>query len=131
MSKIERYHTNGYETVLRDIHKDLPPTRWYRGFITWLKNNFLHILSVLSNLAVFTGVYVFVATMNDMVDNRITRSWTLLSTKSPGASGKIRALEFLNTPKGCIPFTNWCYWPKEESPAESVIETYKARLSCN
>lgn len=109
-------HDDG--AMRRDVDKNRPvsevsyPPRQKRN--RRLKDNvFFLFLSALTHLAVIAGIFVFTIIIGDMMDDRITRTWILLTTKVPGNSGKMRALEFLNKQKWCLPFRVHCFWPRE------------------
>lgn len=49
---------------------------------------------------------LFVYELRERQDERIARAWQLITTPASGNSGKVGALEYLNSQYGCVP-SNW------------------------
>jgi uncharacterized protein YjbI with pentapeptide repeats len=68
------------------------------GILDWLQDSFLmRLLRPFGVLAIIFGVYGFMLDLGDRRAARETDAWQVLTTHAPGNSGKIQALEYLNS----------------------------------
>jgi|GEM_PF-4344925 len=83
-------------------------------FADWLAEwHVTRIMMAVSAFAILLAVATFVIDIVGRTDERIARAWQLVTTKSPGNSGKIEALQYLNS-------ENW-WWPfKKQVPLFGV-----------
>ncbi len=83
-------------------------------FADWLNDwHITRIGASLSSLFIVLFVAASFFQLADREEERTARAWTLLTNKAPGNSGKIWALEYLNSRSLCLPFTNVCMKNKE------------------
>lgn len=100
-------------------------------FADWLNDwHVTRIGASLSSLFIVLFVAASFFQLADREEERTARAWTLLTNKAPGNSGKIWALEYLNSQSLCLPFTNLCIKQPEPltgidlSPQEGSGSTY-------
>ncbi|WP_186009045.1 pentapeptide repeat-containing protein [Roseibium alexandrii] len=78
-------------------------------------------LEALGLIGLIFAVGLFVYDLQERQDERIARAWQLVTTQAPGNSGKVEALEYLNSEYGC-PITwgveKWCW--KKRIPLNGV-----------
>lgn len=68
------------------------------GILDWLNDTFLmRFLRFLAPLAILFGAYGFMLDLGNRRASRDAEAWKLITTSAPGNSGKIEALEYLNT----------------------------------
>ena len=67
---------------------------------------FFKFARALEPVAILAAVVSLIIILDDREEERTTRAWQLVTTKAPGNSGKIEALEFLNQQR----FPNWLQW---------------------
>ncbi|MET1410719.1 pentapeptide repeat-containing protein [Roseibium sp. HPY-6] len=90
-------------------------TPWQRR-AQWLRNHpLVVILETAGLVGLIFAVGLFFYELRERQDERIARSWQLLTTPAPGNTGKRKALEYLNSQYGCLPATigeeekPWCW----------------------
>lgn len=68
------------------------------GILDWLQASFLtRLLTLIGPYAIILGVSGFLLDLDNMTLNRQATAWGLLTRDAPGNSGKIDALEYLNS----------------------------------
>ncbi|NWH07330.1 MAG: pentapeptide repeat-containing protein [Alphaproteobacteria bacterium] len=68
------------------------------GVLDALNDSFvMRLLRFLGPLAIVGGIWVYLQDMSDRRAARDADAWQVLTTKAPGNSGKIQALEYLNS----------------------------------
>lgn len=87
------------------------PFQPFNEFIVWFTErskcwSFFQFARALEPVAILAAVIGLFVALNDRQEERITRAWQLLTTKAPGNSGKIEALQYLNRQI----FPNWLLW---------------------
>lgn len=89
---------------MRDWHH----VRWIGDTLIWLRRSlpiallwfcrpFNDSFRIIQLVAILTAIVAFVIDLGYRQEAREARAWQLLTTKAPGNSGKIWALEYLNT----------------------------------
>lgn len=78
-------------------------TSWQRR-AQWVRNHpLVVILEAAGLVGLIFAVGIFFYELRERQDERVARSWQLLTTPAPGNSGKREAIEYLNNEYGCIP----------------------------
>ena len=93
-------------------------------FYGWIRQPFSDSFRLIELIAILVAFVAFYAEINNRQDEREARAWQLLTTKAPGYSGKIWALEYLNSEKPWPLFPDW--WPRlnlEWAPARLNLTT--------
>ena len=90
---------------------------WAGGRIeTWGPARFI---KAIEPLAILIAIFAFTIEMSDRREERTARAWQLVTTKASGNSGKIEALEYLNSQS-----SEWLlgWWPyaKERTPLSGI-----------
>lgn len=86
-------------------------------------------IETLGLLGLIFAVGFFFFDLKDRQDERIARSWQLLTTSAPGNSGKREALAYLNSRSMCISIIDWCW--KERTPLTGIDlsrDTHRGRV---
>ncbi len=60
------------------------------------------VLELLALLIIFPTAYIMLVDLNDRQSQRISQAWQLVTTPASGNSGKIQALDYLNS-EDCVP----------------------------
>ena len=88
-------------------------------FATGFRNHPVTVcIEALGYLGLIFAVCFFFIDLKDRQDERIARSWQLLTTPAPGNSGKREALAYLNSRSMCISVIDWCW--KERTPLTGI-----------
>ncbi|MEP3049437.1 MAG: pentapeptide repeat-containing protein [Roseibium sp.] len=89
------------------LPQGLEQTRWQRR-AQWLRNHPLVVIMETAGLIglIFAVVFFFYE-LRERHDERVARAWQLVTTPASGNSGKVEALEYLNSRYGCNPIS----WP--------------------
>ncbi len=66
------------------------------------------LVRALEPVVILIAIIAFSIEIGDRQEERMARAWQLLTTKAPGNSGKIKALQYLNSESHWL-FRNW--WP--------------------
>lgn len=68
------------------------------GILDWIEDSpILRLMRVLGPAAIIFGVFSFMIALQDIKGDRDARAWSLITQKAAGNSGKIEALEYLNS----------------------------------
>lgn len=107
----------------------LRQTTWQRR-AQWLRYHPIVVFMETAGLiGLIFAVGFFFYELNERQDERIARSWQLLTTPAPGNSGKREALEYLNSRSMCISIIDWCW--KERTPLTGIDlsrDTHRGRV---
>ena len=88
--------------------------RWFYGgclweALIWFLRPFNDSFRIIELVAILVAITAFFMDIGNRQEEREARAWQLLTTKAPGNSGKIWALQYLNREKHWPLFPNW--WP--------------------
>ena len=84
---------------------------WLRKICTklvWAAKQLNRIVRAVEPVVIIIAIIAFSIELGDRQEERTVRAWQLLTTRAPGNSGKIEALEYLNSESHWF-FRSW--WP--------------------
>ena len=70
--------------------------RWLLGLLKWVCEPFSDSFRIIELLAILIAFVAFFQELGNRQEEREARAWQLLTTKAPGNTGKVWALEYLN-----------------------------------
>lgn len=70
--------------------------RWLLGLLKWVCEPFSDSFRIIELLAILIAFVAFFQDISNRQEEREARAWQLLTTKAPGNTGKVWALEYLN-----------------------------------
>ena len=90
---------------------------WAGGRIeTWGRARFI---KAIETVAILIAIFAFTIEMSDRREERTARAWQLVTTKAPGNSGKVEALQYLNS-QSYEWLLGWWPYAKERTPLSGI-----------
>jgi len=97
-----RFREVRFREISRKQRKD-KLTKWQRRAV-WLREHPVVItLEAVGLISLVFAAFIFFNELRERQDERIARAWQLITTVASGNSGKIGALEYLNSQSLCLP----------------------------
>ena len=87
--------------------------------IVWSAKHLDRIVRAVEPVVIIIAILAFSIELGDRREERTVRAWQLLTTRAPGNSGKIAALEYLNSETHWF-FRSWWPFSKERLPLTGI-----------